>query len=40
MWKQFGLACLFDNKTFANNRGVTLRGKPCGHRKKKQVFRQ
>ena len=35
MCKQFGLACLFDNKTFATNRGVTLRGifsKPSGHR--------
>ena len=39
MWKQFGLACLYDNNTFANNMGVTLRGifsKPCGHRKIKR----
>ena len=41
MCKQFGLTCLFDNKTFANNRGVTLRGifsKPCGHRKTKRFY--
>ena len=43
MCKQFSLACLFDNKTIANNRGVTLRGvfsKPSGHREIIYIFKQ